>query len=178
MKWNERANWRRLAGARLRLYRETGTLGYQPRPDGKNSPASTTTAVITLHLLVVTDEELGAIGVPVATTFRYDAADPWAVQMTFEIGEEEDHVKWRLARSVLADGLKGESGNGDVRICPVSKRDLTITLSNSDRAALLSAPARQVGAFLRSTYQIVPKDAEPSCVDIDAELSSLLEDPR
>ncbi len=40
--------------------------------------------------------------------------------------------------------------------------------------ARLEAPAREVTAFLRQAYQIVPAGQESGRIDIDAELSELL----
>ena len=134
---------------------------------------TTTSTVIVLHLIFFTGDESVVDALPVETTLSYDAGDPWAVLITFDVGEDKA-VKWRLDRGVLAAGLNAESGEGDVRVWAASEQDIVIRLSNADHACMFRAPADEVGAFLDSTYRLVPDGAEPGYLNIDTELDDLL----
>ena len=85
--------------------------------------------------------------------------DPYAVGLMFP---EADRVEWRMARELLAEGLAGPAGMGDVALLP----DLTIkgwvemVLSSPDGQIGLRMPTRALRAFLRATWRQVPAGAE------------------
>jgi len=65
---------------------------------------------------------LGLVGpdhamVPLMAGLSYNCADPYAVQMAFDVGTDEP-VKWMLARDLLAAALHGSTGLGDIRAWP------------------------------------------------------------
>lgn len=55
---------------------------------------------------------------PVHARFRYDPADPYAVQATFHTEAEPQTVTWTFARELLATGLDQPAGLGDVQVWP------------------------------------------------------------
>lgn len=127
---------------------------------------------LTLRLLVQ-----GGPSLPVTAAVRYDAADPYAVHVTFLTGGG-DSVEWVFARSLLTDGVTAPAGQGDVRVWPVERsgeRLLSIAMSSPSGAALFEAARDDVVEFLTQTYVAVPTGAEESFVDLDAELALLLE---
>src|ERR1700749_1986266 len=56
-------------------------------------------------------------GVPLTAILNYRPEDPYAIRMAFHVGMDEP-VEWIFARDLLAAGLKGSAGDGDVRVWP------------------------------------------------------------
>ncbi len=113
--------------------------------------------------------------VPLVASLDYCADDPYAVKMGFHVGTDEP-VEWIFARELLAAGLKGTTGEGDVRVWPDESGDadiLNITLSSPFGEAHFEAPRSATAEFLRSTYGIIPAGAESGYIDVDAELEGL-----
>lgn len=125
---------------------------------------------VDLRLVVPGDE-----GVPLTATLRFEASDPFAVEATFRAGEES--ISWVLGRDLLADGLHGDCGEGDVRVWPTVDRGrhvVMLQLSSPDGSALLAADANGLDAFLRRTYDAVPLGFEGDHLDMDTVLDQLL----
>ncbi|HWA67701.1 MAG TPA: SsgA family sporulation/cell division regulator [Mycobacteriales bacterium] len=102
---------------------------------------------------------------------RYDAGDPLAVSLA--IGTQCDEpVVWVFARDLLASGMAGPIGEGDITIEPAG-RDVRITLA-TDCLATMLAPRNRVLEFLVETFTRVPSGAEFDGIDIDAEIAALL----
>jgi len=131
------------------------------------------TAELGLRLVVPDGSPL-----PVTASIRYDAADPYAVSVTFYTGASEP-VRWTFARQLLTDGVEGPVGDGDVRVWP-SRTDglpmVCIALSSPSGRALFEASLGDVVEFLSRSYVAVPTGAESDFVDVDAELGALLSD--
>jgi hypothetical protein len=110
-----------------------------------------------------------------AAELRYDATDPFAV--TLAIGLECDEpVVWVFARSLLATGIGGRAGEGDITIEPakdIPGRRLRIVLA-TDCLATMLAPSDPVVEFLVESFALVPSGTESSHVDFEAEIASLL----
>ncbi|MFE7491720.1 SsgA family sporulation/cell division regulator [Kitasatospora sp. NPDC057541] len=103
---------------------------------------------------------------------RYDSGDPFEVRLDF--GAEEDAV-WVLSRDLLAAGLRGPAGEGDIHIEPgVTGEHVFIALSGPDGVALLNAPVRPLARFLRATGRAVPVGAESGLIDWDRCIGALL----
>jgi hypothetical protein len=138
-----------------------------------SAPASrTVTAEVGLRLVVSLEASI-----PLAASFHYTTADPYAVRAAFHVVGLPDPVEWTFARELLADGARHPAGDADVMVWPVDASDgqvLAIALSSPSGDALFEAPAADVAAFLARTYDLVPQGAEPGHADIDAELASLL----
>lgn len=102
---------------------------------------------------------------------RYDPSDPLAVVLA--IGTQCDEpVVWVFARDLLASGIAGSIGEGDITIEPAD-RDVRITLA-TDCLATMLAPRHRVVEFLVETFTRVPSGAEFDGIDIDAEIAALL----
>lgn len=125
---------------------------------------------IELRLLV---PERPALPLPVS--WRYRSGDPYAVTVCFHGADEQ--VEWVFARELLAAGLDGAAGFGDVEVRAV--RDggadvVMISLASPDGRAELEADAVELRSFLDRTRQVVPLGGEHRYVDVDAELEQLL----
>jgi hypothetical protein len=75
-------------------------------------------------------------------------------------------LKWICARYLLAMGLEGRAGLGDVTVWPSAGSEggmpgsvLHIELFSPFGQAHFETSARKISDFLRRTYQIVPPDA-------------------
>lgn len=112
----------------------------------------------------------------VPTRFRYDTSEPFAVRLAFHAGEY-DEAEWVFARELLADGLRGPSGEGDIRLwpshCPEHGSVLRISLDSPHGSADLEAGADDVGRWLERTYDAVPLGEEVSVPLTDEELARL-----
>ena len=112
--------------------------------------------------------------VPLEVELRYDTLDPFAVVAAFRPGRD-DCVEWAFARDLLADGLIGDAGEGDIRVRP-SDSDVemvVVELRSPSGQAVFEAPAEDLAEFLDETYEIVMPGNEHLWVDIDAELMRL-----
>ena len=137
---------------------------------------------------------LGLVGpehaiVPLMAELSYSCADPYAVQMAFEVGTDEP-VKWILARDLLAAALHGSEGLGDVRAWPTAascdpdaaaagqsaaeQQILNIAMSSPYGQAQFEVSARAIEEFLQRTYQLVATGQESPYLNFDAELTELL----
>ncbi|MFF3904473.1 SsgA family sporulation/cell division regulator [Streptomyces sp. NPDC001848] len=113
---------------------------------------------------------------PLCMRLRYEPADPYVVRAAFFVHSDEP-VEWVLGRDLLADGLNGCAGHGDVRIwSAVGRGDQAMYIALGSRAgtALVEVPAHDVKAFLERTETVVPRGTEAGRIDWDAELAYLL----
>ena len=114
--------------------------------------------------------------VPLVASLYYNADDPYAIRMAFHVGTDEP-VEWIFARDLLAVGLEGPAGEGDVQVWPADEHGrelLNIALSSPFGEAHFEAPAEAIANFLDRTFRIVPMGKESQAIDIDAELNGLL----
>ena len=118
--------------------------------------------------------------VPLVARLFYSHEDPYALSIAFEVGLDKP-VEWILARDLLAMGIEGREGLGDVTVWPSANSEsgtpgsvLHIELSSPLGQAHFEASAREISDFLRRTYQIVPPGEESGHIDVDAELNDLL----
>jgi hypothetical protein len=118
--------------------------------------------------------------VPLVASLYYSSEDPYAIRVAFHVGLDEP-VEWIFARELLSNGLKDRDGIGDVRVWPAPGQGgaagqvLHIELSSPFGEAHFEAPTRDVSDFLRRTYRIVPAGEESGFVDVEAELTDLLD---
>jgi hypothetical protein len=119
--------------------------------------------------------------VPLVASLYFSSEDPYAIRIAFHVGLDEP-VEWIFARELLANGLKGRDGLGDVRVwsAPATGRGamaeqaLHIELSSPFGEAHFEASIPDISDFLRRTYRIVPVGEEAGFVDVEAELTNLL----
>lgn len=119
------------------------------------------------------------VTVPLVASFRYSTEDPCAVHIAFHVGLDEP-VEWTIARDLLADGLKGREGLGDVQIwlgpdtSDLFGQALHIKLSSPFGEAHFEAPIPEASKFLRRTYRVVPLGEESRFIDFESGLAGLL----
>ncbi|MBQ1094297.1 MULTISPECIES: SsgA family sporulation/cell division regulator [Streptomyces] len=110
---------------------------------------------------------------PVLTHLRYDPADPFAVTAVFT-HDGRVLARWRLDREMLAHGLRGPVGVGDVRFGPTGNspwEELRMEFygdahpDGGRHHAVVYAWAPAVSAFLRRTYEVVAPGSEEVRVD-------------
>ncbi|MFG2948466.1 SsgA family sporulation/cell division regulator [Streptomyces adustus] len=121
----------------------------------------------------------GEASLSLTMMLRYEPSDPYVVRAAFIVLDSDEAVEWIIGRDLLADGLKGPVGEGDIRVWPVGDGDpcdVYILLCPPAGTALLQVPAREVEAFLREAEKLVPRGAETGPVDLDASLAQLLGD--
>lgn len=119
-----------------------------------------------------------AYSLPLCMSLRYEPADPYVVRALFFTHSDEP-VEWVLGRDLLAEGLKGSAGGGDVRIwSAVSRGDQAMYIVLGSRAgnALLEVPVQDVSTFLENTEALVPRGTESGRIDWDVELAHLLKE--
>jgi hypothetical protein len=140
---------------------------------GQNPMMNSVTVSAELGLSLVVPEH-GAV--PLVASLDYCADDPYAIKMAFHVGADEP-VEWIFGRELLAAGLEGPVGEGDVQVWPddVDGADiLNIALSSPFGEAHFEAPRTELADFLQSSYGIVPAGAESDYIDVDDELDGLL----
>jgi hypothetical protein len=114
--------------------------------------------------------------VPVPARLRYLVDDPFAVHITFHLGQDSP-VTWVFARELLVEGVFRACGQGDVRIWPTRLDGcnvICLALSSPAGDALLEAPAGTVAAWLERTLRLVPPGHEDTGLDVDGALAALL----
>jgi hypothetical protein len=115
-------------------------------------------------------------GVPLTASLYYRGDDPYAIRMAFHVGTD-DPVEWIFARDLLAEGLDGVAGDGDVRVWPstAAHRDvLNLALSSPFGQAHFEAPLTAMTGFLLRTFEVVPAGREGEFIDIEGELNDML----
>ncbi|MFN8183724.1 MAG: SsgA family sporulation/cell division regulator [Candidatus Nanopelagicales bacterium] len=131
------------------------------------------TADLTLTLVLGSD-----LDVPMPASFNYSAHEPLAVTVDF-VGTEAS-VQWVFARDLLQGGMTRPVGEGDVTCWPGTNDQghvVCIALRSPTGEALLEAPADDVAAFLRRSYEVVPEGCEGDHLDIDDLIAELLSEP-
>jgi len=113
----------------------------------------------------------------VPTTLHYSSENPYAVTARFRTGDGDVH--WVFGRDLLAEGLTGPAGEGDVTVWPSRGSDgdvVCIALESPSGGALLEADPVHVRGFVDDTYRLVPLGSESGMLDLDAEIAALLGD--
>ncbi|ALO99367.1 hypothetical protein SHL15_8418 [Streptomyces hygroscopicus subsp. limoneus] len=113
----------------------------------------------------------------ISCEFSYDVRDPYAVTLILD-SEGEHPVRWVFSRELLADGLTGGAGEGDVTVWPENDGDdgcfLWVEVGRDPHTALFEIPADAITAWLLETYHLVPEGQEAAEVTWD-ELTHLIE---
>ncbi|HEU4914410.1 MAG TPA: SsgA family sporulation/cell division regulator [Candidatus Saccharimonadales bacterium] len=117
---------------------------------------------------------------PVSVNLHYDMKDPYAIHILFRTDNpDEESVIWTFAREILASGVDGHAGIGDVQVWPwASPRGnfVMLALSSNDGNAQYEVPRRVVTNFLRATYMVVPLGRETDHLNVDDMIRRLLSD--
>ncbi|KIF75467.1 regulator [Streptomyces sp. 150FB] len=128
-------------------------------------------AEVLMNFLV--SEEL-SFRIPVE--LHYEAADPFAVRMTFHLPGDAP-VTWTFGRELLLDGINTPSGDGDVHIAPTDPENLSdvhIRLQVGEDHALFRVSAPPLVAFLDRTDRLVPLGQERTLGDFEGNLEEAL----
>jgi len=137
--------------------------------------SKTVTAELGLRLIVPQQTT-----VPLIASLLYSAEDPYAIRIAFHVGLDEP-VEWIFARELLAAGTEGRDGLGDVQVWPSAATDsalgqvLNIQLSSPFGQAHFEAPLEEIGEFLGRTNRVVTPGTESDHVNVEAELTDLLD---
>ena len=126
---------------------------------------------LTVDLVLAPDRS-----VPVPALLRYRAADPYAVHITFHLGQDSP-VTWVFARDLLVEGIFRACGHGDVRIWPTrsgGRSLMCLALSSPAGDALIEAPTGAFASWLERSLQLVPAGREQESLDLDQALAALL----
>ena len=143
------------------------------------APRQPVTAAVTPVEVELVDQR--GRGMVVEAELRYLAEDPWAVRVAVPTTSGE--VVWCFGRDLLAEGVHGPSGDGDVHVWPsLGASGLAVAVSqlvgSGDRSVHLEVQARAVHRFLEATATVVPFGAEAAHVDLDALVEELLGSAR
>ncbi|MCG6495279.1 SsgA family sporulation/cell division regulator [Kitasatospora sp. A2-31] len=143
-----------------------------PRVPPQRSGAES--AVMDLDLRTVVSPGLSIL---VRARLRYHRAEPYAVYLDSHVDRDEP-ITWMFARELLAAGLEGWAGVGDVSVHPGVGGEagtVFIALGGDESSVVLRARAAEVRTFLGRTECVVPYGREREFVDLDVLLRRLLE---
>lgn len=114
----------------------------------------------------------------VEAELRYDADDPYAVAVAFQLDGSE--LVWVFGRDLMLRGVAEPAGDGDVQIFPSLDDDgrlvVVLQLSSPSGLALVEAKARDVIDFLASTRVAVWPGTESNYLRLDDAIAALLVD--
>ena len=122
------------------------------------------------HMVVRLFDSRGAWDIPVDLHWFPD--DPYAICMEF-VGRDID---WQFSRELLANGLRGPAGDGDVRIRPLDSHLIEVTLLPcvpGQSSATLLAPRADLEDFLSAVWTQLPAEATVHA-DLDRWLREVL----
>lgn len=121
----------------------------------------------------------GGRSVHLTADIGYGADDPYAIEMSFNVGEQEP-VRWIFARELLTVGIVRRVGDGDVEVWPGQSLDadeervVYLSLSSPFGQALFELSVTPIADFLHRSYEMVPAGYEDDHIDIQTELDQLL----
>ncbi|MFJ5774085.1 SsgA family sporulation/cell division regulator [Streptomyces sp. NPDC093094] len=124
------------------------------------------------RLITAEEQEL-----PVPATLRYLSQDPLAVHIDFppEVSLEDQGVTWTFARALLAEGLEGPAGSGDVHLWPCGRARTVLEFHSPYGLALLQFDTAALHRFLLRTYAVVGAGREDVGEAVDRGLSALFD---
>lgn len=131
-----------------------------------------TSAVTAATVFTVRTTE-GNVAVP--AELRYDVADPYAVTVAFQVGPGQ-WLEWVFGRDLLAEGLAGAGGDGDVRIRRAfgNPRVVIFDLDSSFGHATVEGVAADLMAFLVDSYTAAPIGTEGRFLNLDEMVDLLM----
>lgn len=136
-------------------------------------PGTTVAHPITLRMI----DQLGG-SLLSSAVLEYHSADAYAVSLVFETARGE--VRWDFGRELLAEGLYGPAGEGDVQLWPCLDTEChAVTMvelyGGTGSQALMQLTSRDVRRFLDASYAVVAAGAEGRGVDLNEVVESLLQ---
>ncbi|WP_026150723.1 SsgA family sporulation/cell division regulator [Streptomyces prunicolor] len=114
----------------------------------------------------------------IPATLHYDRRDPFAVRMTFPAPATLEGVEvcWTFARELLAAGLHGTEGHGDVRVRPYGFDRTVLEFHAPEGTAVVHVHSSEIRRFLQATGELVPAGLEYLQLDLDHDLAELMRD--
>ncbi|MHC3469400.1 SsgA family sporulation/cell division regulator [Streptomyces sp. 7R007] len=101
----------------------------------------------------------------------YDVRDPYAVTLILD-SEGEHPVRWVFSRELLADGLTGRAGEGDVAVWPEGDEadgwSVWFEVGRAPHTALFEMASAPLTEWLLGTYRLVSEGREAAFVEWDA----------
>ncbi|MDO0938212.1 SsgA family sporulation/cell division regulator [Streptomyces sp. DG2A-72] len=115
----------------------------------------------------------------IPATLQYDRRDPFAIRMTFPAPAtlEGVDVCWTFSRELLAAGMQGAEGHGDVRIRPYGYDRTVLEFHAPEGTAVVHVRSEELRSFLAATSALVPIGLEDMQLDLDHDLAELMRDP-
>ena len=115
-------------------------------------------------------------GTPVRSRWSYRADQPFSVTASFQT-ERNRWVEWAFSRDLLAEGLRGPAGFGDVRLHPIADEEdlhlLVVEIESPEGYAELELDHAGVASFLSATEHVVPLGGESDHFDVDGLIDEL-----
>ncbi|ANP50744.1 hypothetical protein J2Z21_004519 [Streptomyces griseochromogenes] len=114
----------------------------------------------------------------IPATLSYDRNDPFAVRMTFPAPATLEGVEvcWTFSRELLAAGLHGAEGFGDVRVRPYGYDRTVLEFHAPEGTAIVHVRSGEIRRFLEATGDLVPVGLEHLQLDLDHGLAELMRD--
>lgn len=114
----------------------------------------------------------------IPATLHYDRRDPFAVRMSFPAPATLEGVEvcWTFARELLAAGLEGPEGHGDVRVRPYGYDRTVLEFHAPEGTAVVHIHSSDVRQFLQRSTELVPLGCEHLQVNLDEDLAELMRD--
>ncbi|MEU9382059.1 SsgA family sporulation/cell division regulator [Streptomyces sp. NPDC048279] len=108
---------------------------------------------------------------------RYRHDDPLAARIVFTDPSTLDgsEVTWVFARDLLADGLHGPAGEGNVRIFPFGTEHIMIEFQEAQQTTILELAHTAVRNFLSRTYEAVMAGEEFGHLNMDSALAAFFD---
>ncbi|EXU63133.1 MULTISPECIES: spore wall synthesis regulator SsgD [Streptomyces] len=109
---------------------------------------------------------------------HYERDDPFAVHISFPPSASLDGsaVEWTFGRELLAAGLRGPAGSGDVQMWPSGPQGTVLEFHAPEGMAMVQFDTADLRRFLGRSYAVVPEGSEAGELDLDEGLASLLRD--
>ncbi|MER6117373.1 SsgA family sporulation/cell division regulator [Streptomyces sp. NPDC001743] len=106
----------------------------------------------------------------------YNRTDPFAVRMAFPAPAtlQGAEVSWEFSRELLAAGVDGPAGIGDVRVRPFGYDRTVLEFHAAEGIAMVHVHTAELRRFLRRAQELVPAGDEHRFLDLDRSLTHLL----
>jgi hypothetical protein len=115
----------------------------------------------------------GAATGSAAVSFSYSVENPYAVTMTVT-SRGAAPVEWVFGRHLLAAGIHGGFGSGDVIVAPAPEGPNLLIGLYGGYFAVVGVRCDDVVTFLDRTYKLIPLGHENPYVDVDGFLDQVL----
>jgi hypothetical protein len=112
---------------------------------------------------------------PVVTRWSYSAYDPFAVSLAVRTRHDR-WVEWLIGRELVMAGLDEPTGEGDVRMRPLTVQGydiVEIEIRSHDGRAVLEVDQELLRSFVDATLEMVPVGGEADRMDLDAEIARI-----